>query len=127
MADEYSVQVCKNLETKFSSLGLYRPMRIIRYDAGDELCYDVNAVAGTGTAKVHLLVEKFVGGGFAGQVYRVRIVNIEGGSLDGIEVNGTYAMKILIPPSGGSLAFRNIIYWNLAKTTNRQTTFCSNR
>jgi hypothetical protein len=111
MADEYSVQVCKNLETKFSSLDLFRPMRTIRYDAGDELCYNVNSVAGTGTAKVHLKVEKFVGGGFAGQVYRVKIISIEGGSLDGVEVNGTYAMKILIPPSGGSLAFRNIIYW----------------
>ena len=65
MSDEYSVQVCKNLETKFSSLDLFRPMRIIRYDAGDELCYNVNSVAGTGTAKVHLKVEKFVGGGFA--------------------------------------------------------------
>jgi hypothetical protein len=111
MADEYSVQVCKNLETKFSSLDLFRPMRIIRYDAGDELFYNVNSVTGTGTAKVYLKVEKFVGGGFAGQVYRVKIVNIEGNPLDGIEVNGTYAMKILIPPSGGSLAFRNIIYW----------------
>jgi hypothetical protein len=111
MANEYSVQVCKNLETKFSSLDLFRPISIIRYDAGDELCYNVNSVAGTGTAKVHLKVEKFVGGGFAGQVYRVKIVNIEGGPLEGIDVNGTYAMKILIPPSRGSLAFRNIIYW----------------
>lgn len=111
MADEYSVQVCKNLETKFTSLGLYRPMRVIRYDAGDELCYDVSSVADSRTAKVHLVVEKFVGGGFAGQVYRVKVVNIEGGSLDGIEINGTYAMKILIPPSSRSLAFRNIIYW----------------
>ncbi len=110
MSEEYSVQTCKNLETKFSSLGLYRPLRIIRYDAGDHLCYEVNSVADTSTAKVNLVVEKFVGGGFAGQVYRVKIVNIEGGSLSGIEVNGTYAMKILIPPSGGSLLFRNIIY-----------------
>ena len=69
MSDEYSVQVCKNLETKFSSLGLYRPMRVIRYDAGDELCYDVNSVVDTRTAKVHLVVEKFVGGGFDGQIH----------------------------------------------------------
>jgi len=111
MADEYSVQVCKDLETKFSSLGLYRPMRVIRYDAGDELSYDMSSVADGHSAKVHLVVEKFVGGGFAGQVYRVKILNIEGDPIDGIEVNGKYAMKILIPPSSGALAFRNIIYW----------------
>ncbi len=60
---------------------------------------------------MELRVEKFVGGGFAGQVYRVRILNIEGGPLQGIEKDGLYAMKIMIPPSGGSLLFRNIIYW----------------
>jgi hypothetical protein len=61
---------------------------------------------------VRLEIDKFVGGGFAGQVYRVKVLEIdsEGESPDGLTVGEKYAMKILVPPSRGSLAFRNIIY-----------------
>jgi len=110
MAAEYSVEICKKLEAKFRAAKLYRPMRISRYDAGTELTYQVSSLAGTGTAKVHLVVDKFVGGGFAGQVYRVKIVGIEG-TIEELEIGRTYAMKILIPPSGFSRLFRNILYW----------------
>jgi len=88
-------------------------MQVGRYDAGDELVYDVTAVAQPVTARVHLVVEKFVGGGFAGQVYQVKVLEIEPGNkpIGGIEPDGVYAMKILIPPSGFSRLFRNILYW----------------
>ncbi|MHC4118562.1 MAG: hypothetical protein ACYSWO_13765 [Planctomycetota bacterium] len=85
-------------------------MRISHYDAGTELTYDVTDVSTSETAKVRLAVEKFVGGGFAGQVYRVRIVEMEG-TVEGLEVDGTYAIKILIPPSNFSRLFRNLLYW----------------
>ena len=88
-------------------------MRVGRYDAGTELVYDVSAVSGEDggtTGRVHLVVEKFVGGGFAGQVYRVKVVKIEKGPIGGLEEEGFYAMKILIPPSGASLLFRNMVY-----------------
>ena len=92
-------------------------MRIGRYDAGTELTYDVKGVGphpGPGqedaAARVHLTVEKFVGGGFAGQVYRVKVTGIEG-TIAGLEEGGTYAIKILIPPSGFSRLFRNLLYW----------------
>jgi hypothetical protein len=60
-----------------------------------------------------VVVESFVGGGFAGQVYRVRVVEIDTphGSLGELEIGGIYAMKILIPPSSFSLFFRNALYW----------------
>ncbi len=109
MAVEYSVEVCRELEDIFHRAQLHRPMRISRYDAGTELTYQVSSLAGTGTARVHLVIEKFVGGGFAGQVYYVKIAGIEG-AIEGLEIGRAYAMKILIPPSGFSRLFRNLLY-----------------
>jgi hypothetical protein len=88
-------------------------MRVVRYDAGSELIYDVTEVAGTRTARIRVVVEKFVGGGFAGQVYRVKVTEIHApdGEIKGFEVGGIYAMKILIPPTTFSRLFRNAIYW----------------
>ena len=102
MATEYSVEVSRKIEEEFHRAALHRPMRIDCYDVGVELTYDVSEVAGPSRGKVRLVVEKFVGGGFAGQVYRVKVLEIEpeSGSLGGLEVGGIYAMKILIPPSG---------------------------
>ncbi len=113
---EYSVEVCRELESKFVVVGLHRPMRIARYEPGAELAYDVTSVAGGVKAAVTLKIERFVGGGFAGQVYQVRIRDIQAegsanGQIEGLEVGGLYAMKILIPPSRFSCLFRNVLYW----------------
>ena len=110
MSKEYSVEVCRQLESGFHAAKLHRPMRISRYDAGMELTYDVSGIEHSETAKVHLVVEKFVGGGFAGQVYRVKVTGIEG-TIDGLQIDKVYAIKILIPPSGFSRLFRNLLYW----------------
>lgn len=87
-------------------------MRVQRYDAGTELVYDVKAVAGTNEGRIRAVVEKFVGGGFAGQVYRVKVIDIDAhnGPIGNMEVGGTYALKILIPPSNFSRLFRNALY-----------------
>ena len=110
MSKEYSVEVCRELEAGFHAAKLRRPMQISRYDEGTELTYDLRGVGRAEMAKAHLVVEKFVGGGFAGQVYRVKITRIEG-AIDGLKVGRSYAMKILIPPSGFSRLFRNVLYW----------------
>jgi hypothetical protein len=88
-------------------------MRTARYEPGAGLAYDVTALTQTGTARVHLVIEDFVGGGFAGQVYRVKILSIEAGDepIEGLEVGRVYAMKILVPPSSFSRLFRNMLYW----------------
>jgi hypothetical protein len=113
MTREYSIETCKTLGARFRDAGLHRPMRVVRYDAGSELVYDVTEVAGTHTARIRVVVEKFVGGGFAGQVYRVKVreINEQDGPIRGLEVGGIYAMKILIPPTTFSRLFRNAIYW----------------
>jgi len=113
MAVEYSVEVCRTLEEKFRLNRLHRPQRFERYDEGSELVYDVTSLSGPNKGRVQLAVEKFVGAGFAGQVYRVKILGIdaENGPIEGLEVGGVYAMKILIPPSPFSRLFRNALYW----------------
>ncbi len=113
MIREYSVEVCKKLEAAFLDAKLHRPMCVVRYDPGTELVYDVSEVVEKNTGRVRLVIEKFVGGGFAGQVYRVKVVEIDAhnGLFEGLEVGGIYAMKILIPPSGFSRLFRNALYW----------------
>jgi hypothetical protein len=108
-----SVEVYRLLEQEFASMALHRPMRIERYEAGTELEYDVVGVCQAVKARLRLVIDKFVGGGFAGQVYRVKVleINSHDDSIDQIEVGGVYAVKILIPPSGFSQLFRNALYW----------------
>jgi len=113
MADDYSVDICRQLEQKFNDEKLHRPMRVSHYDVGTELVYHAQEVGSGKEGNVQLETVKFVGGGFAGQVYQVKIrsIDTEDGKLGGLEENGLYAMKILIPPSGFSLIFRNVLYW----------------
>ncbi|MDY7009934.1 MAG: hypothetical protein SVV80_04190 [Planctomycetota bacterium] len=110
MAAEYSVTTCRILEQAFRSAEVLRPMRIGRYDSGRELTYEVTGISPAATATVRVEVCKFVGGGFAGQVYRVKVVSIDGDPISGLTVGGYYAMKILIPPSNFSRKFRDAIY-----------------
>ncbi|MBN2019218.1 MAG: hypothetical protein JW749_03215 [Sedimentisphaerales bacterium] len=112
MATQYSADICRRLQVKFKGLGLYRPMRVSRYEAGTELTYSVTGIEKRDSSQVRLLVERFVGGGFAGQVYRVKILDIQNqaSSAAGLEPGGIYAMKILVPPSNFSRFFRNFLY-----------------
>jgi len=110
MATDYSVDTCKELSRKFDVARLYRPMRIDRFDAGDEFTYEITGLNSPTTAVARVQIEKFVGGGFAGQVYRVKLLELTDGTIEGLNVGSYYAMKILIPPSQFSLLFRNILY-----------------
>jgi len=108
-----SVEIYRLLEDEFQRTALHRPMCMERYEAGTELEYVVTGVDTADKASVRLEIEKFIGGGFAGQVYRVRVleINSEDEFSDHIQVGGVYAIKILIPPSGFSRLFRNSLYW----------------
>jgi len=112
MATQYSADICRRLQARFKTSGLHRPMRISKYDAGTELIYNITGIEKSNTARVHLLVERFIGGGFAGQVYRVKVLDIKDavGSIEAIKPGGVYAMKILVPPSGFARLFRNFLY-----------------
>ena len=110
---DYNVQICKKLEQNFHDADLLRPIRSGRYDAGDVIDYEIKYVISGELAKVKLKIVKFVGGGFAGQVYQIRILDIYNKNQFDHELveNNIYAMKILIPPSGFSNFFRNAVYW----------------
>lgn len=113
MAEDYSSTVCQQLETIFEEQRLHRPLRVARYEAGTVLSYPIQPVAPGPQTEITLRIERFVGGGFAGQVYQVEILSIAAGEQaagTGLTVGGLYAMKILIPPSGFSRLFRNALY-----------------
>ncbi len=110
MAEEYSLETCRRLADAFRRQRVCRPMRVGRYDPGEELSYEVTGVAPARSGRVRLGVERFVGGGFAGQVYRVNVLSADGGPIGGLGVGGAYALKILLPPSGFARKFRDAIY-----------------
>jgi hypothetical protein len=107
----------RELERLYADCRLLRPLRRTAYEPGDRLEYEVTGVAPAHRGRVVAEVERFVGGGFAGQVYRVRLLEVaheeasEEGGIAGLEVGRRYAIKILIPPSGFASLFRNLLYF----------------
>jgi hypothetical protein len=112
MAESYSVETVCELEKKFSDQNVERPFRIRRYEPGTVLEYDLKGVLPSGKAKAQFEIEKFVGGGFAGQVYRVRLLAMDrqDGRIEGLTVGGFYALKIFIPAKGFGRRIRNLFY-----------------
>jgi hypothetical protein len=110
MAKDYCVQTVQQLQNIFKETNVHRPFNLKRYEPGQNLAFDVTSLDAAATAKVNLTIEKFVGGGFAGQVYKVKILSIEGNPPENLAAGNSYAMKILVPPAESSLMFRNIIY-----------------
>ncbi len=112
MTAEYSTQTIRLLENIFRQQRVFRPRRIKRYDPGSDLTYTVTGVVPASSAQVRLKVERFVGGGYAGQVYRVKLLDIGEAKvpIDGLQAGQSYAMKILIPPTGFAKFYRNMIY-----------------
>ena len=76
MPTEYSLATITKLKDSFKQRKLLRPLRQRRYDAGDELEYEIQSLIPKRNAQVKLEIEKFVGGGFAGQVYRVKVISL---------------------------------------------------
>ncbi|HDP94842.1 MAG TPA: hypothetical protein ENN40_05715 [Candidatus Aminicenantes bacterium] len=112
MKKEYDPLVCRQLEQEFHAAGLFRPFRRQRYEPGQHLELNLEGVFPAGRGYCRLEVESFVGGGFAGQVYRVRVEELSSRDpVGGIVAGGVYAMKILVPPSGFSRLFRNFLHW----------------
>ncbi len=105
--------VYTELEARFREAALYRPMRFQRHEAGTELTYEAAGVRSPSRARVRLRVKKFIGGGFAGQVYKASLLDISPivGTIEGLKAGGTYAVKILVPPAGFSRIFRNLLYY----------------
>ena len=108
----YSLLTLHRLRQAFASQKLSRPPKRRRYDQGDELDYPIQGVFPAHQGRVRLKVERFVGGGFAGQVYKVKVTSLKlpEGEIPGLENQGTYALKLLVPARGFARFFRNLVY-----------------
>lgn len=102
----------RHLADLFAAQRLHRRQVVDRYEAGDELTYDVTGVVPAVASTVRLGVEKFIGGGYAGQVYRATVLDIQppAAAPAGLAVGATVAIKILLPPSASSRRFRDALY-----------------
>ena len=107
-----SGDVVRELKGRFRAESLFRPLRLGRYEPGEVLGYDILAVWPRRPARVKLAVERHVGGGYAGQVYRVRVLEIEApeGPVEGLVPGRVCALKILVPVSGFGRFIRNLLY-----------------
>ncbi len=108
----YSVDTVRELEGRFRAASLLRPICVRRYESGQVLEYDVRGVWPSRPGRVRLEVQRHVGGGYAGQVYRVRVLDIAApeGPIESLEAGRTYALKILVPVSGFGRFIRNLLY-----------------
>ncbi len=84
----------------------------VRYEAGERLTLPVEGLHPPVRGESTWRLERFLGGGFAGQVYRARLEQLEAGpdGIPGLEAGGVYALKLLVPPSGFRRAFRNLLF-----------------
>jgi hypothetical protein len=105
----YAVDTVRELESRFRTASLFRPLRVRKYEPGTLLEYEVRGIVPDGRARAGFVVEKYVGGGYAGQVYRVKLQTIDG-RIEGLEPGRVYALKILVPASGLGRRIRDLFY-----------------
>jgi phosphatidylglycerophosphatase A len=114
MAQPYSSDLCRQLARLAREADLLRPPRFTRHEAGDLLELDVTGVAPAWRARAALRLEKYVGGGFAGQVYRARLERLEpeleGADAVSLRAGETYAVKIFVPWSRFGKGLRDTLY-----------------
>ncbi|MBN1417278.1 MAG: hypothetical protein JXP34_00790 [Planctomycetes bacterium] len=103
----------RSLARRIRESDLLQPHVFDRHEPGDLLRVEATGVAPATPVRVDLSLERFVGGGFAGQVYRARILRLiaEGPIPPGLEEGGVCAVKILRPPSRLKAMFRDALYW----------------
>ena len=112
--ERYSVSLCRELRERSEQARLAYSPKPARREEGDVLDVVVTGVWPETEGRAVLRLDRFVGGGFAGQVYRSTLEKLEidgPGEIPGLAAGGEYAVKILVPPSRGSRKFRNALFW----------------
>ncbi len=111
----YSSALCAALTGRIRMGGLHVRYRPRRYEPGDVLNLALTMAWPEFQGHGRFRIDKFAGGGFAGQVYRCVLESIAletpAESASGLVAGGVYAVKILVPPSRFSTCFRNAVYW----------------
>jgi len=111
---KYSPELCTELTRAVEDAQLEIRHRPARYENGTVLPIEITGVFPAIEGKAELTVDKFLGGGFAGQVYRCKLTGLElpeGKEIPGLGIDKLYAIKIVIPPSAFARWFRNTTYW----------------
>lgn len=113
MTTQYDPTECQRLLQMIAEQDLQYTRGPSRYDPRHVFDVAITGVSPATPGRAVLEVERFVGGGFAGQVYRVlaREIAFDGPPVDGLEAGRHYAVKIIIPPSTFAPLFRNATYW----------------
>ncbi len=106
----YSRELCGELLEARKKAALSLSFQPARYEDGDVLSIDFTTVWPEIEGHGQFLIQKFVGGGFAGQVYRCELKELTG-DFPELRPGGIYGVKIMIPPTGFSRIFRDILYW----------------
>jgi len=108
----YSVELCSELRRVAEEAELEIRPRPLRYDSGDVIETDFTTVWPETGGHARFRIEKFVGGGFAGQVYRGVLERVwqDEDTPRELRQGGVYALKIMLPPSRFSRRFRDFIY-----------------
>ena len=112
MSAEPNPEILRALAREFAAQKLLRPLRVDRYESGDLLDYEVRGIGPAGRTRARFEVERYVGGGYAGQVYRVRLASLDPveEGIEGLEPGRPYALKIFVPVSGLSRRIRGLFY-----------------
>ncbi|MBC7187706.1 MAG: hypothetical protein H5U38_11795 [Calditrichaeota bacterium] len=110
---DYSRELCKELVQIAQQAELAVGYHPLRYDTDDVLRLELTTVWPEQTCSACFRIVKFVGGGFAGQVYKAVLEEVDGpdSSVPGLAPGRVYALKILVPPSRFSRHFRDFVYW----------------
>ena len=111
MEETAHTQTREYLEQRVADADLFKPYRPRCHDVGQVIRLHATGVFPDTEADVELEILRQIGGGFAGQVYQVRLVAQHGDDrISVLEDGETYALKILIPPSSFSRMFRDALY-----------------
>lgn len=112
MAGSYRPETVRGLGEVFAAQEVLRPIRSGRYEPGTVLEYELRGVIPDGRTRARFEVERYVGGGYAGQVYKVKLAALETleGRFDGLEPGRSYALKVFVPVSGFGRRVRNLFY-----------------
>ncbi len=113
MATEYDIDQIRRLEDQLEELNLHYRHAPIRHDPGAVLDIEITGVCPAVSGHAVLDIERYVGAGFAGQVYKTRLreLDLAAGSIPGLAAGRVYAVKINVPDSGFARRFRNAVYW----------------
>lgn len=114
MVTPCSAELCAELSRRAAAFEALVPLPPLRYPEGHRFDLPITWAWPELEGQAELVVERFVGGGFAGQVYRCRLERLDVPGLPadaGLTIGGRYAVKILVPPSSLARSFRNAVYW----------------